>query len=136
MARVDSRARGGKAVVCATFKRPAEFKTPVGHYRYRHIPARVFSIRIERVEDPLLPWLLASPSKALCDSVAHDTSIRSQQDVRAWLEAMRIEEIPPLDQDQFAACAANYGRPAVRHFARYFQKTRPRHDPSRARQLD
>jgi hypothetical protein len=99
-----------------------DFETPVGRYRYRSVPVRVFSIGIERVEDPLLPWLLASPTKALCDSVAHDASIRSQKDVRAWLEAIRIEELPPLDQDQLAACAANYGRPAVRHLARYFQK--------------
>ena len=109
-------------VVCATLKRPMEFETPVGRYRYRRVPVRVFSIGIERVEDPLLPWLLASPTKALCDSVAQDASIRSQKDVRAWLEAIRIEEVPPLDQDQLAACAANYGRPAVRHLARYFQK--------------
>lgn len=111
-------------VVCATLKRPMEFETPVGRYRYRHVPVRVFSIGIERVEDPLLPWLLASPTKALCDSVAQDASIRSQKDVRAWLEAIRIDELPPLDQDQLAACAANYGRPAVRHLARYFQKFR------------
>lgn len=110
-------------VVCATFKRPAEYETPVGRYRYRHVPARVFAIGIERVEDPLLPWLLASPTKALCDSVSLDASIRSQKDVRIWLEAMRIEEVPPLDPEQLAACAANYGRPAVRHLARYFQKT-------------
>lgn len=110
-------------IVCATLKRPAEFETPVGRYRYRHVPARVFAIGIERDEDPLLPWLLASPTKALCDSVALDPSIRSQKDVRAWLEAMRIEEVPPLDDEQLTACAANYGRPSVRHLARYFQKT-------------
>ena len=110
-------------VVCATLKRPAEFETPVGRYRYRYVPVRVFAIGIERVEDPLLPWLLASPTKALCDSVSLDASIRSQKDVRIWLEAMRIEEVPPLDPEQLAACAANYGRPAVRHLARFFQKT-------------
>jgi len=110
-------------VVCATLKRPAEFETPVGRYRYRHVPARVFAIGIERVEDPLLPWLLASPTKALCDSVALDASVHSQRDVRAWLEAMRIEELPPLDHEQLAACAASYGRPAVRHLARHFLKT-------------
>ena len=110
-------------VGCATLKRPAEFETPVGRFRYRHVPARVFSIGIERVEDPLLPWLLASPTKALCDSVALDASIRSQKDVRVWLEAMRIEDLPPLDRDQLVACAAGYGRSAVRHLARYFLKT-------------
>lgn len=109
-------------VVCATLKRPAMFETPVGRYRYRHVPSRVFAIGIERVEDSLLPWLLASPTKALCDSVALDASIRSQKDIRAWLDGMRIEDVPMLDQEQLAACAASYGRPAVRHLARYFQK--------------
>ncbi len=109
-------------VVCATLKRPAKFETPVGRYRYRHVPVRAFSIGIERVEDPLIPWLLASPTKALCDSISLDASIRSQKDVRAWLEAMRIEGLPPLDPEQLAACAACYGRPAVRHLARHFLK--------------
>jgi hypothetical protein len=75
------------------------------------------------VEDASLPWLLASPTKALCDSIALDASIRSQKDVRAWLEAMRIENLLPLDREQLAACATSYGRPAVCHLARYFQKT-------------
>jgi hypothetical protein len=54
--------------------------------------------------------------------VALDASIRSQKDVRAWLDGMRIEDVPMLDQEQLAACAASYGRPAVRYLARYFQK--------------
>jgi hypothetical protein len=109
-------------VASATLRRPVRFETPVGRFRYRHVPSRVFAIGIERVEDPQFPWLLASPTKALCDAVALEASIRSQKDVRAWLDAMRIGEIPALDQEQLAACAANYGRPSVRHLARYFQK--------------
>ena len=113
-------------IVCATLRRPARFETPVGRYRYRHVPARVFSIGIERVEDSSLPWLLASPTKALCDTIALDPTIRSQKDARTWLDAMRIEELPSLDQDQLAACASSYGRPSVRHLARVFQKNPPR----------
>jgi hypothetical protein len=112
-------------ITSATPKQPVRFETPVGRYRYRHVPARVFSIGIERVEDALLPWLLASPTKALCDTVALDASIRSQKDVCAWLEGMRIENLPALDPDQLAACAANYGRPSVRQLARFFQKNPP-----------
>ena len=112
-------------ITSATPKRPVRFETPVGRYRYRHVPARVFSIGIERVEDSLLPWLVASPTKALCDTVALEASIRSQKDVRAWLEGMRIEEVPALDLEQLASCAANYGRPSVRHLARFFQKNPP-----------
>ena len=109
-------------ILCASLRRPAEFETPVGRYRYRHVPARVFSIGIERVEDASLPWLLASPTKALCDTIAQVASIRSGADVRAWLEDMRIGNLPPLDSDQLTACAASYGRPSVRHLARHFLK--------------
>ncbi len=113
-------------IVCATLRRPARFETPVGRYRYRHVPARVFSIGIERVEDSSLPWLLASPTKALCDAIALDPTIRSQKDARAWLDAMRIEELPSLDQEQLATSAASYERPSVRYLARVFQKNPPR----------
>ncbi|MCX6975442.1 MAG: hypothetical protein NTZ94_14365 [Verrucomicrobia bacterium] len=88
------------AIMSATLKRPANFENPMGHFWYHHIPDRIFSVGIERVDDLLLPWLLASPTKALCDSVALDASIRSQKDVRVWLGAMRIEDLPPLDQGQ------------------------------------
>lgn len=109
-------------VVCATLRRPARFENPVARYRYRHVPARVFAIGIERVEDSTLPWLLASPTKALCDAIALESSVRSQKDVRDWLQSMRIEEMPALDLEQLAACAAGYGKPSVRQLARYLRK--------------
>ena len=123
-------------VTSATLRRPLQFETPVGRFGYRHVPSRVFAIGIERVEDSQFPWLLASPTKALCDAVALDASIRSQRDVRAWLGGMRIGEVPVLDQEQLAACAASYGRPAVPTFPVTFRKIRPRHDPSRAYRSD
>lgn len=112
-------------ILAATLKRPATFDTPVGRYRYRQVPAAVFPIGIERVEDPELPWLLASPAKALCDTIARVSAVRSQNDVRAWLQTMRISEVPDLDPNQLAACAGCYRRPSVRHLVRYFLKTTP-----------
>lgn len=114
-----------EAILCATLKRPAEFETPVGRYRYQHVPVRVFSIGIERVEDASVPWLLASATKALCDTIAQVPSIRSVRDVRAWIKDMRIENLPAFDDEQLTACAASYGRPSVRHLARYFLKASP-----------
>ena len=100
-------------IISATLKRPADFENPVGYFRYHHVPVRVFSVGIERVDDP---------TKALCDSVARDASIRSQKDVCAWLESMRIDALPLIDREQLTACASSYGSPAVRHLARYFKK--------------
>jgi hypothetical protein len=110
-------------ILSATLKRPAACETPVGRYRYRHVPARVFSIGVERVEDASLPWLLASPAKALCDTIALDPTIRSQRDVHTWLAVMRIGELPALDRDQLAACAERYARPSVRQLCRHLLKT-------------
>jgi len=110
-------------ILSATLKRPAVCETAVGRYRYRHVPARVFSIGIDRVEDTSLPWLLASPAKALCDTIALNATIRSQRDVRGWLDAMRLGELSALDRDQLAACAEHYGRPSVRLLCRYLAKT-------------
>lgn len=113
-------------ILCAAIKRPAGFETSLGRYRFRHVPARVFAIGIERIDDAAIPWLIASPTKALCDRIALEATIRSQQDVRAWLDSMRIDELPALDPDQLTACAGLYGRPSVRHFYRYMLKTLPR----------
>lgn len=112
-----------EAILCATLKRPVEFETPLGRYQYRHVPARVFSIGVERVDDASLPWLVASPTKALCDTIARVPSIRSGRDVLAWLADMRITDPPAPDLEQLTSCAVNYGRPSVRHLARHFSKT-------------
>lgn len=114
-----------EAILCATLKRPVEFETPVGRYQYRHVPARVFSFGVERVDDATLPWLLASPTKSLCDTIARVSSIRSHRDVLAWLDDMRITLPPLLDHEQLTACAEHYRRPSVRHLARYLLKTMP-----------
>ena len=111
-----------ETVVCATTRRPCEFETAVGRFRYRRVPLSVYPIGIERVDDPALPWLLASPTKALCDCIALASDIRSQKDVRSWLESMRVDELPELDLDQLAACAEHYHRTSVGHLARYLPK--------------
>jgi len=112
-------------IVSATLKRPAFFETMVGRYRYRPVPARVYPIGIERVEDASLLWLLASPTKALCDTIAREVRIRSLKDVRSWLKSMRIDGLPSMDHEQLAACAVRYGRPSVRLLHRFFIKNPP-----------
>ena len=91
-------------VVCAALKRPPEFESPVCRYRYRHVTVRVFSIGVERVEDPLLPWLLASPTKALCDSIALDASIRSQKAGAHAPSGPRLRSSQPIRRQ--APCGA------------------------------
>lgn len=112
-------------ILSATPKRPVCHETEVGRYRYRHVPAQVFPIGVERVEDARLPWLIASPTKALCDCLARTTGVRSPEDVRSWLGSMRIDPLPPIDPEQLAACARLYGRPSVRSLERFLRENPP-----------
>ncbi len=101
-------------IMSATLKRPREFENVFGRYRYRTIPRGVFPVGIERVTEGGIPFLIASPTKALCDRIALEPRMRSMSDVRRWAELMRLNEDHALDPAILAACAENYGRPAVR----------------------
>ena len=61
-----------------------------------------------------MPFLIASPTKALCDRIALEPHLRSMSDVRRWVELMRLNEEPALDAAILDACAENYKCPSVR----------------------
>lgn len=106
----------------ATIKRPKEFETGFGRYRFYSIPEGVYPIGIERVTESGIPFLIASPTKALCDRLARESGIRSMLDVRRWAEWMRLDGGVELDLGIVRACAANYRRPAVRWLQRVIEK--------------
>lgn len=112
----------------ATVRRAASFENTFGRYRFQTIPKAIYPVGITRVTESDLPFLIASPTKALIDRIAREPAFRSMTDVARWLEAMRIELPPHLDHTQLAECAAGYGRPAVRWLLRFADKnnlTRP-----------
>jgi hypothetical protein len=109
-------------ITSATLKRPAEFKNVFGRFHYRRVPERVYPVGIERVTESGLPFLIASPTKAVCDRIALEPRIRSMSDVKRWAELMRLDEAIELDRTVLAACAENYQRPAVRLLRRTVEK--------------
>jgi hypothetical protein len=109
-------------IASATLKRPKEFETVFGRYRFQSVPEAVYSIGIERVTDSDLPFLIASPTKAVCDRIAREPEMRSMLDVRRWAELMRLDRNLELDLEIIRACARHYGRPAVRHLHRIVEK--------------
>ena len=109
-------------VTSATLKRPAEFENIFGRYRYRRVPERVYSLGIERVTEFGLPFLIASPTKAVCDRIALEPRMRSMSDVKRWAELIRLDETIELDLAMLEACAENYQRPAVRLLRRTVEK--------------
>ena len=109
-------------ITSATLKRSAEFQNIFGRFHYRRVPESVYPVGIERVTESGLPFLIASPTKAVCDRIALEPQIRSMSDVKRWAELMRLDEAIELDLFVLDACAENYQRPAVRLLQRTVEK--------------
>lgn len=115
---------GVAEVVSATIKRAASFENDFGRFRYQPIPKLVYPVGILRVTDSDLPFLIASPTKALIDRIACEAGFRSMAEVARWLEGMRVELPSRLDREQLVECADGYGRPSVRWLLRFAEKNR------------
>ena len=109
-------------ITSATLKRPKDFENMFGRFHYHKIPENVYSIGIERVTQSGIPFLIASPTKAVCDRIALEPRMRFMSDVKRWAEFMRLDEQIELDPDILNACAKNYKRPAVRLLLRTAEK--------------
>lgn len=109
-------------ITSATLRRPKEFENEFGRFRYRRIPENVFPIGIERNLESDTPFLIASPTKALCDRIALEPRMRSMTDVRRWVELMRLDEKTDIDSSVLDGCAEMYKRPAVRLLRRTVEK--------------
>lgn len=109
-------------ITSATLKRPQSFENRFGSFRYLTVPRTVYAIGIERITESGLPFLIASPTKALCDRIAREPRMRSMSDVRKWAGLMRLDDAMELDPAVLAACAQNDNRPAVRQLQRTVEK--------------
>ncbi len=113
---------GVAEILSATTKRPVAFENDYGRFRYLTIPKAVYPVGIQRVTESDLPFLLASPTKALADRIAREPGFRSMADVARWLEGMRVETGGGLDREELTVCAEHYGRPSVRWLLRLAEK--------------
>lgn len=115
---------GVTEILSATVKRAASFTNELGRFRYLTIPKAVYPVGVLLNTDSDVPFLIASPTKALADRIAREPGFRSMADVAAWLEGMRVDPGTALDQDELEQCAQYYGRPSVRWLLKYANKNR------------
>ena len=113
---------GVAEVLSATPKRAAGFENDFGRFRYLTIPKAVYPVGILRITESDMPFLIASPTKALADRIAREPGFRSMAEVARWMEGMRIDIGDGLDREELAACAEHYGRPSVRWLSRFAEK--------------
>jgi len=113
---------GVAEILSATPKRPTVFENDFGRFRYLSIPKAVYPVGIGRVTESDLPFLIASPTKALVDRIARESGFRSMADVARWIQGMRADIGGGLDREELLACAEHYGRPSVRWLLRFAEK--------------
>jgi hypothetical protein len=84
-----------------TFKKTKRYRTPVGDFVYHSVPLAYYLRGVElRATNEGYFYLIASPEKALIDTLYFTTGLRSMRDVRMFLlEDLRIDEssLPDLD---------------------------------------
>ncbi|MEA3363422.1 MAG: hypothetical protein U9Q61_09195 [Thermodesulfobacteriota bacterium] len=91
-------------------KRAKLFENPLGTFSYTRIPTPLFSIGVESIQaTDKASYLLASPTKALCDKLLllRNLRIYSAQSFREFLlNDLRIDEVelPNLDPQIISAC--------------------------------
>ena len=79
-------------IISMTTKRKKQFETPVGKFSYLYCPKTAFSIGVQ-LEDTgdQKNFLIASPEKALCDITATQTHISTRNEMKEFLELMRLD---------------------------------------------
>ena len=115
---------GVAEIISATPKRTAAFENDFGRFRYLTIPMAVYPVGILRVTESDMPFLIASPTKALVDRIAREPGFRSMAEVASWMEGMRIDIGDGLNREELSACAEHYGRPSVRWLSRFAEKNK------------
>ena len=104
-------------MISMTAKRKKEFETPIGRFSYLYCPKKVFNIGIQ-LEDTgdQKKILIASPEKALCDITAMQTHISTENEMKEFLELMRLDYsvYKKLDLPLLEKIKTGYGRQSIR----------------------
>lgn len=82
------------AITSAIYKKNKnkDFSTPVGRYLYYYLPAKVYPYSVCLKAEQNESFLIASPEKALCDTIYRVGNVATVEDVKELLyENLRIE---------------------------------------------
>lgn len=111
-------------VTSATYRkrRTKRYDTPLGSYLYRDVPVAVYDRGVSIVRAGFVPFLIASPVKALLDELGTIPAIRSQRLLREMLfENLRVDEqmLSTLSFDDALSWASTYRSDTVQAFLRF-----------------
>ena len=110
-------------ITSATFKKGKKkrYDTPIGSFFYQDVPARAYPHGVRLVGEGEGRFLMASPEKALCDSLYRISNVRSLKAMETLLfEDLRVDEelFAGLDHGEVRTLAGYYQTVTLRTFAR------------------
>ena len=101
------------------------FHTPVGDFYYNYLPARAFPYEVIRREENNESYLIASPEKALCDTMYKVKGVSSGKALVSYLfEDLRMEResITAMKKEALYFLAPLYGKKIFTYFLEWFEK--------------
>ncbi len=115
------------AITCATFNknRNKKFHTPIGNFYYYDIPAKVFPYDTLIREENGQKFLIASPEKAICDTLCKINDIKNIDALHNLLkENFRIDfdEISKLKKESLEFLIPFYRKKICNLFGEWFLK--------------
>ena len=113
-------------VMSASFNKNKDkvFYTPLGEYRYLYLPTAVYPYGITQKEENGMSYLVASPEKALCDSVYKIPGVTSVNDMDKLVREdwrMDMDALRRLDSNFIVWIAPMYRRKSVAALSAWFQ---------------
>ncbi len=110
---------------CFRKNRNKIFRTPLGEFRYYYLPDQVYPYGVTLEEEDGLPYLIATPEKALCDAIYKVPCVTSLRDMRHLLLddwRMELDDLRTLDHAFIEWIAPLYRRKSVLALATWLRK--------------
>jgi predicted transcriptional regulator of viral defense system len=112
----------------ATFdkKKKKKHETPFGTFTYRDVPSEIYSLGVIIVREGDYSFQIATPEKALCDTLYTKSPVVNQQELRSLLfEDMRIDEMEfsKLKIDDILLLAEKYRSTNVQKLSRLIRRS-------------
>ncbi len=105
-------------ITCATYKKNKDriFRTPLGEFHYHYLPEQVYPYDILHNEEFGQGYLIASPEKALCDTLYKVRDIYTLHELKVLLQDdLRIdtEMLHTLDKNSITFLAPLYRKKII-----------------------
>ncbi len=116
-----------KVITCASYNKNKnkEFNTPIGDFYYYYIPTKVFPYAITIKEENGQKFIIASPEKAICDSLYKVRDITTEGELVSLLvEDWRIDfdVMENLNRKSFQLLLPLYERKICNLFGEWLKK--------------